>query len=88
MEQAEQMIKKNRVEGRPCQKGVAIAIPPVDRGTGEPRNIVGVIHDKSQHETYPTAWRSDVFKGSYTRNEFEFYQRGSCRNRTSGVINR
>ena len=45
MKQAERMVKRRRVELSPGQKGdnVAIPIPLVDQGRGDPRNILAVI---------------------------------------------
>ncbi|GFS10308.1 hypothetical protein ElyMa_004805700 [Elysia marginata] len=51
MEQAERMVKRSRIELAQGQKGdnVAIPIPLVDRGRGDPRNILAVILDRSEN---------------------------------------
>ena len=73
MEQAERMVKRSRIELAPSQKGdnVAIPIPLVDRGRGDPRNILGVILDRSDNKNYTLATKHGILKGAYSRNEFE-----------------
>ncbi|XP_070208806.1 KRAB-A domain-containing protein 2-like [Littorina saxatilis] len=71
--QAERMIKRSRIELCPGQPGdnVAVPVPLVDRGRGDPRNILGIILHKTENDLYKIATRSGVLKGSFTRNEFE-----------------
>ena len=73
MEQAERMVKRSRVELGHCEKGdnVAIPIPLVDRGRGDPRNILGVILDRSERDNYTVATNHGILKGAYSRNDFE-----------------
>ncbi|GFR60020.1 Krab-a domain-containing protein 2-like protein [Elysia marginata] len=73
MEQAERMVKRSRTELAPGQKGdnVAIPIPLVDRGRGDPRNILNVILDRSENDNYTLATKHGILKGAYSRNEFE-----------------
>ena len=56
--QAEQMVKRSRVDFKHGQPGddVAVAIPLVDHGRGNPRNILGVIvHRDLETDIYKTA---------------------------------
>lgn len=48
MEQVERMIKKSRIKLSSIQKGdnAAISIPLVDRGRGDPQNILAMILNK------------------------------------------
>ena len=73
MEQAERMVKRSRVELSPGQKGdnVAIPIPLVDRGRGDPRNILAVILNRSENNNYTLTSKYGILKGGYSRNEFE-----------------
>ena len=43
MNQAERMVKRSRVEHAPGNPGndVTVPVPLVDRGRGDPRNIMG-----------------------------------------------
>ena len=36
---------------------MAVPIPAVDRGRGDPRNLLGVIVDVDDNEQYTIAWR-------------------------------
>ena len=73
MEQAERMVKRSRTELAPGQNGdnVAIPIPLVDRGHGDPRNILAVILDRSDNNNYTLVTKHGILKGAYSRNEFE-----------------
>ena len=70
--QAERMVKRSRIDLKPAElfDNVAIPIPTVDRGRGDPRNILGVILDKSDNDLYTVAVKAGVLKPKYTRNEF------------------
>ena len=66
------MIKRSRVvltagEG----DNVAVPIPAVDRGRGDPRHLLGVIADVDDNEQYTIACPSGVLKGKYARNQFD-----------------
>lgn len=51
---------------------VALTIPIVDRGRGDPRNIVGVIvHHDQMNDNYRIGVKSGLLKGFYSRNDFE-----------------
>ncbi|XP_071137214.1 uncharacterized protein [Mytilus edulis] len=49
---------------------VVIPIPVVDRGKGDPRNIMAIVHGKSE-KGYRLAIKHGILLGSYTRNQFE-----------------
>jgi len=62
--QTERMVKRSRVEhvaGNPLDN-VRIPIPLVDRGRGDPRNIMGVILDRDDNDMYRIAVRAGVLK--------------------------
>ena len=71
--QAERMVKRSRVEHVPGDIGdnVTVPIPLVDRGRGDPRNIMGVIIDRDNNDMYRIAVRAGVLKGKYSRNQFD-----------------
>jgi hypothetical protein len=50
---------------------VTIPIPLVDRGRGDPRNILGIILDRDNNDLYRIAVRAGVLKGKYARNQFD-----------------
>ena len=64
------MIKRSRVVLTAGEGGdnVAVPIPAVDRGRGDPRNLLGVIVDVDDNEQYTTACPSGVLKRIYSRN--------------------
>ena len=65
LQQAERMVKRSRLElaaGMPGDN-VAIPIPLVDRGRGDPRNILGVIVDRDQNDMYKVSVKSGILKG-------------------------
>ena len=69
------MLKRSRLEqvaGNPGDN-VIISIPLVDRGRGDPRNIMGVILDRNENDMYRIAVRAGILKGSYSRNQFDLY---------------
>ena len=61
--QAERMVKRSQVEHVPGNPGdnVTIPIPLVDRGRGDPRNIMGIIfdRDKNAHQIDANASKLD-----------------------------
>lgn len=72
--QAERMVKRSKVEMKAGDLGdnVAVPIPLVDRGRGDPRNILGVIIDRDlSSDTYTIAVKAGILKGKYTRNQFD-----------------
>ena len=46
-------------------------IPLVDRGKGDPRNLIGVILDRDENDLYRIAVSSGVLKGHFSRNQFD-----------------
>ena len=73
MKQAERMVKRSRVEHAAGNPGdnVTIPLPLVDRGRGDPRNIMGIILDRDDNDMYRIAVRSGILKGKYSRNQFD-----------------
>jgi hypothetical protein len=72
--QAERMVKRSRVDLRPGEQGdnVAVPVPLVDRGRGDPRNILGVIIDRREDtDQYRIAVKAGVLNGMYSRNQFD-----------------
>ena len=43
----------------------------MDRGCGDPRNIIGVIVDRDMNDMYRIAVRAGVLKCKYSRNQFD-----------------
>ena len=67
------MLKRSRQEqvaGNPGDN-VIIPIPLVDRGRGDPRNIMGVVLEINENDMYCIAVRAGILKGSYSRNQFD-----------------
>ena len=67
------MVKQSRlvnVAGNPGDN-VTVPIPMVDRGHGDPRNIMGVIVDRDENDMYHIAVRAGFLKGKYSRNQFD-----------------
>ena len=66
-------MKRSRIELKAGEIGdnVALPIPLVDRGRGDPRNILGVIVSRSINDQYKVATKSGVLKGSYSMNQFD-----------------
>jgi len=62
LSQAERMIKRSRVDLKSGKVGdnVAIPIPMVDRGRGDPRNILGVILDCDKQNMYTIAVKTGI----------------------------
>ncbi|KAG1685702.1 KRAB-A domain-containing protein 2 [Nymphon striatum] len=72
-QQAERMVKRSKVVMKAGVVGdnVAVPIPSVDRGRGDPRNIIGVIVEVSDSEQYFIACPAGVLNGKYSRNQFD-----------------
>src|SRR6218665_485854 len=72
VQQAERMVKRSRVQHSPGNPGdnVTVPIPMVDRGRGDPRNLMGVIIDRYDNDMYCIAVRAQVLNGKYSRNQF------------------
>ena len=51
---------------------MAIPVPLVDRGKGDPRNILGVIVDRlEEKDQYKIAVKAGILNGLYSRNQFD-----------------
>ena len=44
----------------------------VDRGRGDPRNIIGVIVDRDENDLYRIAVKAGILSTKYSRNQFDF----------------
>ncbi|KAK7092401.1 hypothetical protein V1264_008149 [Littorina saxatilis] len=74
LRQAERMLKRSRTCLMSADKGdnVMIPIPLVDRGKGDPRNLIGVIIDRNtSDDLYKIAARNGLLKGRFSRNQFD-----------------
>ncbi|KAK4308706.1 hypothetical protein Pmani_019610 [Petrolisthes manimaculis] len=62
IDQAERMVKRSRIELQTGNVGdnVALPVPMVDRGRGDPRNILGVIINKNENDLYTIATRHGI----------------------------
>jgi len=73
LRQAEKMLKRSRVVNAPGDVGdnVTVPVPLVDRGRGDPRNLLGIILDRDENEMYRIAVRAGILTGKYSRNQFD-----------------
>jgi hypothetical protein len=73
VDQAERMVKRSRVTNVAANTGdnVTIYIPLVDRGRGDPRNIMGVVCERDNNDLYRIAVRAGMLSGKYSRNQFD-----------------
>ena len=71
--QAERMVKRSRMEHAPGNPGdnVTVPVPLVDRGRGDPRNIMGVIIDRDENDMYRSPVCAGMLNGKYSRNQFD-----------------
>ena len=67
------MVKRSRVEMVAGKMGdnVTVPIPLVDRGRGDPRNILGIVLDRNENDLYTICVEGEIFKGKYSRNQFD-----------------
>jgi hypothetical protein len=67
------MVKRSRIDHAAGNTGdnVTVPIPLVDRGRGDPRNIMGIIVDRDMNDMYRIAVRAGILKGKYSRNQFD-----------------
>ena len=67
------MVKRSRLEHVPGDPGdnVTIPIPLVDRGKGDPRNVIGIILDRNENDMYRIGVRDGILKGRYSRSQFD-----------------
>ena len=64
----------SRIDHQPGQVGdnVAVPVPLVDRGRGDPRNIIGLIScHNPEKDLYKMSVRDGVLKGHFSRNRFQ-----------------
>ncbi|XP_037780264.1 SCAN domain-containing protein 3-like [Penaeus monodon] len=74
--QAERMVKRSRLDFKVGEPGDNIAVPilAVDRGRGDPRNILGVIVSIDlDYDQYNISVKSGVLKGQNSKNQFDLY---------------
>ena len=67
------MVTRSHVDLRTGSIGdnAAVPIPTVDKGRGDPRNILGVIVGVTDKDQYRIAVKYGVLKGHYSRNQFD-----------------
>ncbi|KAK6175839.1 hypothetical protein SNE40_014219 [Patella caerulea] len=72
-EQAQRMVKRNKRVFGPVSVGdnVTVPIPYVDRGRGDPRNLIGVVTEISDNDMFTIAVNGGVLNGKYSRNQFD-----------------
>ncbi|XP_068213461.1 uncharacterized protein [Palaemon carinicauda] len=72
LSQAECMVKRSRriMDCGNVGNNVTIPIQMVDRGRGDPKNIMGLIMDIDENDNYTIAVKSGILSGKYTRNQF------------------
>jgi hypothetical protein len=50
---------------------VAVPVPLVDRGSGDPKIILGVVVNRDEHDLYSIAVKAGLLSKKYTRNQFD-----------------
>ena len=73
LKQAQRMTKRSRLQFVPGNVGdtVTIPIPLVDRGRGDPRNILGVIVDRNENDMYKIVVKGGILNVRFARNQFD-----------------
>ena len=68
------MVKRPRIELQAGNIGdnVALPVPMVDRGRGDPRNILGVIIDMNENDLYTIATPHGILSNKYTHTRADF----------------
>lgn len=68
---AERMVKHSRIELTVSDVGdhVAIPIPMVDKGRGDPRNILGAGGDRDENDLYKIAVKVEILSTRYSQNK-------------------
>jgi hypothetical protein len=71
--QAETMVKRSKIDLKVAEVGdnVAVPVPLVDRGRGDPRNILGVVVNCDEHDLFSIAVKAGILSTKYTRNQFD-----------------
>ncbi|GFO27059.1 hypothetical protein PoB_005356400 [Plakobranchus ocellatus] len=67
--QAERMLKRNRADLRAGEQSdhVAVPVPPVDRGRGDPRNTLSVKIDRREDtDQYKIVVKAGILSGLYS----------------------
>ncbi|XP_071103366.1 uncharacterized protein [Haliotis cracherodii] len=72
-EQAQRMVKRSKRVFGPVSVGdnVTVPIPHVERGRGDPNNIIGVVIECSDNDMFTIAVKGGVLNGKYSRNQFD-----------------
>ena len=67
------MVKRARIDLKVGEAGdnVAVPIPMVDRGRGDPRNILGVILNRDENDMYKIAVKAGILTTKFSRNQFD-----------------
>jgi len=67
------MVKRSRVEmvAGKVADNVAVPIPLVNRGRGDPRNILGIVLDRNENDLYAICVKGGILKRKYSRNQFD-----------------
>ena len=67
------MVKRSCIDLKTGEAGdnVAVPIPMVDRGRGDPKNILGIIVDRDEHYMYRIAVNGGILSRQYSRNQFD-----------------
>ena len=70
------MLKRRRCELQPGEVGdsVTVAIPPVDRGWWDARNIIGVITEREKNYFCRVGVKQGLLRGRFSRNQFKVCQ--------------
>ena len=72
LSQDERMVKRSRIELE-VGDNVSIPIPMVDKGRGDPRNILGVVVDRDENDLYKIAAKAEILSTRYSRNQFDLF---------------
>ncbi|XP_037789462.1 uncharacterized protein LOC119584916 [Penaeus monodon] len=70
---AKRVVKRSRINLAASEPldNAAVPIPLVDRGRGDPRNILGVVLDRDQNDMYTIGVKAGVLKAKLSRNQFD-----------------
>ena len=70
---AERVVKRTRVDLKAGVAGdsVAVPVPLVGRGRGDPRNILGVTVNRNLDTDQYIAVKAGILNGGYSRNQFD-----------------
>ena len=59
------------LKGGEVGDNVAVPIPLVDRGRGDPRNILGIVIDRDENDLYRIAVKAGILSTKDSRNQFD-----------------